>query len=238
MLVVEGYLYANRTLDTIRIAETANGDRPFYPGPVLGADVSLETNGVTYKLTGLEGRPGIYTYTGSNLVIKPGATYHLTVKSGDRALAAQTAIPSSPPNPALTNDTIIVTGTVTPLNISKTYTLLTWNQTASYTFIMRKYTEKDTVTIDLPGFGIDHYTPYYLQKPFNGSFAVIPMTDFRYYGTYKFIICQVNDDFLKLFEEPGGTQLPGPVQTNIDGGYGIFTGISCDTVTLEVVKGE
>lgn len=235
-LIIQSYLYANKRFDTLRIAEFVAGDIPFFSRPVIHADVVIETPENSFRLTDLQGHSGIYYYSGSDFIIKPGTSYTLTVKYNNYVIIAQASIPAKSSEPILLNDTIIVTNTVTSKNIDQSFATLKWNQVTDYSFIISDYEEKDTLPIDIYSSINSSYVPYYFQRPFNGNSVTMQMYDFKYYGSYNILICQVTDDFMKLFDEPTGTQVPTLIQDNIRGGYGIFTGVYCDTVKLKVLK--
>lgn len=234
-IIVEAYLYVNRPFDSIKITETVSSEMPFFSNPVINAEVVIESAEKKYRLSDLPNHPGIYQYTGNDFTIEPNTCYNLTVEYKNYELLAQTVTPSGSSCPVLSNDTLVPVETVTPKDIYNTYAVLSWKSLTDYTFIMKNYIEKDTVPIEFSSFINSTYLPYYLQQPFLGSVVVIQMQDFKYYGKYKMVVCQVNEDFVNLFEESDERPI-SLMQENINGGLGIFTGIYSDTVLINVVK--
>jgi hypothetical protein len=235
-LVVEGYLYANRPLDSIRIVETVPSDIPFNTVPVINADVVLKIGERQFKLIEFQNRPGVYHDEGNDCLILPNTNYKLTVRYKNYVLTAQTYILSDSAKPYLSKDTIVVTKIMSSLNYNKSYSLLSWYKQTDYSFIVENYEKTGSSPVEIQPLSATKYVPYYLQRPFDGNFISMQTYDFKYYGTYNICILQVHEDFKKLFDEPRNTQLPYPPQENITGGFGIFTGIYCDTVRLTVVK--
>ena len=61
--------------------------------------------------------------------------------------------------------------------------------------------------------------------------------DLTQYGTYQIIVYRVNPEYAALYETSGSSSVTiSQPPNNIENGLGIFTGISSDTVYLEVVK--
>ncbi len=61
--------------------------------------------------------------------------------------------------------------------------------------------------------------------------------DLTQYGTYQVIIYRVNPEYAALYQTSGSSSVTiSQPPNNIENGLGIFTGISSDTVFLEVVK--
>ena len=67
--------------------------------------------------------------------------------------------------------------------------------------------------------------------------AVNARRDLTQYGTYQIIVYRVNPEYAALYETSGSSSVTiSQPPNNIENGLGIFTGISSDTVYLEVVK--
>ena len=61
--------------------------------------------------------------------------------------------------------------------------------------------------------------------------------DLVQFGTYQIIIFRVNPEYAALYESSGNSSVTiSQPPNNIENGLGIFTGISSDTVFLEVIK--
>jgi len=235
-LIVEGYLYANRPFDSIRIGEAIPTGKPLELKPIINADAEISTDNQSYKLTGLQGHPGVYRYQGSDFIIEPGISYTLSVSIGNRKLTAWTSVPVKSSGPKFSKDTIYSSGNNNPESVALSYSILTWDPVTEYSFIIRKYLNTDSAIIDSNS--LNSYVPYYLQKPFNGNIVSMQIYDFRYFGSYNIIICQVNKEFEQLLNQSSGIENPIIPQENISGGYGIFTGIYCDTVKLKILRGK
>jgi len=236
-LVVQGYLYANRAFDSIKLVNAISSDKPFNSNPVINAKVVIKTAETSYELTGIQNHPGVYYYPGNNFIVRPDSNYTLTIAFNGQTITAITNIPAKSSHPKLSNDTIYTTNNVTSSNISSTYATLSWQSGTNYTFIILNYLEKDTVPNNLVSH--ENYVPFYLQQPLpDENVLSIQMSDFNYLGAYNIIVCQVNNDFTNLFNGLSGNGLVYASGNNITGGYGIFTGLYTDTIKLMVVKGN
>ncbi|MBI9034302.1 MAG: DUF4249 family protein [Bacteroidales bacterium] len=62
---------------------------------------------------------------------------------------------------------------------------------------------------------------------------------FQFFGTHRVILYKLNPEYSLLYEDSGSSSqnMTNPI-TNIENGYGIFTGINSDTLFIEVYKAD
>ena len=72
-----------------------------------------------------------------------------------------------------------------------------------------------------------------------GTGATLSSMDFNYYGTYHISVIHICYEYA-VMSQGGGTSSSTLVDMkgNIDGGYGLFTGISSVTTSISVVQGS
>lgn len=72
-----------------------------------------------------------------------------------------------------------------------------------------------------------------------GTSATFSSSDFNYYGTYYVSVIHINHEYAVMSQ--GGSTSSATlvdVKGNVDGGYGVFTGISAVTETVKVSQGS
>ena len=68
-------------------------------------------------------------------------------------------------------------------------------------------------------------------------YAINALRDLTQFGTYRIIVYRVNPEYAALYETAGTSSISiASPPSNIENGLGIFTGVSSDTVYLEVIK--
>ena len=68
-------------------------------------------------------------------------------------------------------------------------------------------------------------------------YAISTRRDLTQFGTYRIIVYRVNPEYAALYETSGTSSVSiATPPSNIENGLGIFTGVSSDTVYLEVIK--
>ena len=90
LIVIEGNVVNVTGVQTVAISKTVSyNDANVYPA-VTGANVTIAANNVTYTLK--ETQPGQYTVT--NMKVKTGQEYVLSVKSGDKVYTSSSVMPA------------------------------------------------------------------------------------------------------------------------------------------------
>jgi hypothetical protein len=257
LIVVEGYLYAGRPVDSIRISQAVyfNSSDTVFHG-VSDASVSIVSNGITYNLQPSV-RQGYYNYPGNNLTINAGGTYSLNIIYNNQQITSQTTVPASASGLKITENTLSVDTTLTMRELRDSSLLVSWsNPNRDYYFVILE--NKDSILTPVrvsttsggfgyggfPGTGTGTGTINLARR-----FQTRPTQDSLYrislfstvgnYGHYVFKLYKVTKDYASLYQSStqNTINLNEPF-TNISNGLGIFTSFSvCDSISF-VVKNK
>ena len=75
------------------------------------------------------------------------------------------------------------------------------------------------------------------EPEISNFYAISTRRDLTQFGTYRIIVYRVNPEYAALYETAGTSSISiASPPSNIENGLGIFTGVSSDTVYLEVIK--
>jgi hypothetical protein len=227
--VVEGYLFAGEPA-SVHIGQLIpfRGDVSFNLDSAditrLNVEITDLTDDLTYTLTSQGG--GVYT--DSTLLPAAGHAYQLQFTYNDQLVSATTEIAASPQGVTFSKSSITVTsfgGGMFGGGVSGGTTGITvgWdNPDAEYYAITIESTDPNRAYI------MDSTASFVLPSTLTtaDSAEISPM-QFRYTGKHRVRLCRVQPEYVVFFGERGrsASQLV-EVHANIDGGFGIFTGIS------------
>ncbi|MBK6344931.1 MAG: hypothetical protein IPF68_03165 [Bacteroidales bacterium] len=178
-------------------------------------------------------------YIDSSILVKESDIFNLSFTFNSKEVSAYTYIPSKPENvtqsavkvyvPRMDSASGPPTGTMSdPVEIS-------WsNEDESYYLVV---VENIETTLD-PIFDFDDDDRpgnRFRKSPTNSAFESIRPMDFQYFGTHRIIVYHVLPDYAALYDQnsTSSMNLTNP-STSISNGYGIFTGMSSDTLYIEV----
>ena len=255
LIVVEGYLYAGKPVDSIRLSQAVyfNSSDTVFHG-VSNAAVSIITNGTTYKLQPSINQ-GYYYYPGNNLAINPGETYSLSITYNNQQITSQTTVPGNASGLKISENTLLVDTTLTMRELRDSSLLVSWNNpNKDYYFVILE--NKDSiltpVKVSTSSGGFGGYGGYsgsgtgtinlarrFQTRPIQDSlYRVYLFTTVGNYGNYEFKLYKVTKDYASLYQSStqNSINLNEPF-TNINNGLGIFTAFSvCDSISFEVKK--
>lgn len=214
--------------------------------------ITVTSNNQIYVLNPV----GDGTYVDSNLIVSADQYYNLNFTFNDKEVKAYTYIPSKPTNATQSASEIQIqrlttTGSAGPSGGggspssgggppsggfgSSESIKITWDNTDnSYYLIVVENVE--SVLDPIRDFGEDGPPPNLFRKqPSSSSSEEIRTIEFQYYGKHRIIINHVLPDYAALYNESSTSSqnLTNP-STSITNGYGIFTGISSDTLWVTV----
>jgi len=223
-----GLVYVSRILpfsdDTVNIKEMIPG-------------LDLYINGI--RLTEID--TGVYKFELTDgSAISVDSTYTLSFEYGGNEVTASTVIPAKPAGFTSSESTIYATrilddSTFAPGSMMDEVELTWDNDDASYHYLMVEYLEDSADYINANMADMD--IPFnQATSPTRETYFKIGMQNIRFFGSYRIVLLKVNDEFNDAFTRNGtnSNNLVNP-NTNITNGYGLFTGVSSDTVFLEVV---
>ena len=192
-------------------------------------------------------------YANADLVIESEAVYRMDFQWEGEIVAAETYIPAKKEASLSATEVslqkIEFTGggfggggfgggqNITPIDIS-------WNNTEGdyYYVVINNIEENPEYVNDIiaqfedDNGGRRRFT--FISEPqIMDVYSINPQRELTQYGTHQIVIYRVNPEYAALYESSGNTTI-SLVQppTNVENGLGILTGISSDTVYLEVKK--
>lgn len=239
--VIEGYLFAGQTLDSLKISQSFSYSQSESEIVFLeGLDVTLSDGNSQYILTSLGN--GIYQNT--DVLLETEKSYNLEFTWEGKLVSADTYIPGK--REAILSVPEIE---VPKIEIGESNTILreidpveiTWeNNEGDYYYVLVKNLEDDPEYVNessaVNGGG---FRPVFISEPkITDLHEINVFRDLIQYGTYEVIVSRVNPEYAALYESSGSStiSLEEVTTTNIKNGLGIFTGVSSDTLYLEVIK--
>ena len=217
------------------IEEEYTGDRT-----VDTANVYIHHQGVDYLLTPSQSEPGKYISADSNLKTIVDGSYSLSfIYNGDE-VTASTSIPSKPSNTVISSPNLYIDPTIVgPGSATNPITVSWGNPENSYHLIVVEYTEPSYSPINenLSEESFENFKKVSTEPVLSNSLDLDTRQHLLFFGTYRIITYKVNTEYVNLYENisQNTLNLTEPL-TNVKNGQGIFTGMSSDTLWLEVVK--
>jgi hypothetical protein len=231
--IVEAYLAPN-TVATVHItteilytsSETSKG--------IDNLNVIISCNGTNYTL--ISQGSGYYV-ADTSLHIVVGNTYYLEFEYNNEVVTSSTIIPAKPTGFTESANSIVVQqfdpGSTTMPTFPDPIELDWNNANHEYYILVVKCIETTLVPTDT----VNANKPAFRTEPTQSNTYKIQPMQFKYYGTHQIILYKLNAEYAALYNDNGSNSLnlTSPV-TNITNGFGIFTGISADTLHIEVTN--
>jgi len=240
--VVEGFLHANQPIDSLKITQSFSYTQLETEVITLDdLDVSISDLNTQYNLTSM----GNGFYQNLDVLIEYDKTYRLEFAWEGEIVAAETYIPLK--KEAQLSVEVVelekvelgtmggggMPGEVDPIEI-------TWeNNEGDYYYIVIENLEEDpeyvnenfatVVNGDRPRF------VFITEPQISNFYAIDARRELTQYGQHQIIVYRVNPEYAALYESSGNSTLSlEQPPTNVENGLGIFTGVSSDTLYLEV----
>lgn len=238
--VVCCYLSADESpILTVQKLIPFQSDAQFSDEDVNDLDITItdETAGKDYLLAGRgEGK-----YANTDLIVQSGHEYSLSFGYDGVLVTAVTTVPSVPDEVSFSATKIEVMGFQPPPPMSRASSggiEISWKNDEGDYYIVEGKTSSTNPVMDIEDdedMPLKSFKLNYTQ----GTSATLSSSDFNYYGTYHISVIHVNQEYA-VMTQGGSTSSTTlvDVKGNIDGGYGIFTGISSVTRTITVAKGS
>jgi hypothetical protein len=235
--IVEAYLIPGEEV-TISVSQPLpfSDDTNVYQEAISGLQIIISEDSEAYLLSdSLE--PGIYTHNNEKFLPEEGSSYSMYFVYRNDTIKASTIIPSKPNDFSISDNNIQMDkieegdfgfGFTDPIE-------LTWsNPDGSNHFVFIEYLDSVKNLINLNFDTAD--VPRISNSPIltEAGYSLRPM-EIYFFGIYRIVLFKVNQEYADLFEgnDQSSIELTNP-NTNIEGGYGIFTGLNSDTVFLTV----
>ncbi|MEL7123649.1 MAG: DUF4249 family protein [Bacteroidota bacterium] len=239
-ITVEAFLHAGQALDTVTFSKVI----PFDSVEALVApnDLSpivIDEDGFSYPLYYL-GENGKYGNT--ELIIETEKSYRLELDYKGQTISAETFIPTAPQNITLTDTLIRRTKIIDftdlfdqelpqPIEVE-------WEtEENAWYFVEVRSIEDDPEPINqlFEEEDIDFSRPTFITEPTTDPYYLINLREITHFGKYEVIVYRVNAEYVALYED--NTASAGSlneIRTNVQNGFGIFTGVNSTRRYFEV----
>ena len=231
--VVESYLYAGDSVISVKVTKALPFSEDTLDATEYITSLTLQVNGKTLAET----EPGIYRLSLGSGRIQPDSSYTLKFRFFSDTISSKTSIPAKPTNLRI-SATTIYTSRITstggfPGNPMEDVSLSWDNTDASYYYLTIEYLES---TFDYINTAMETYDLPRAQSisPLQSAGTRLGR-NLQFFGHYRIVLFKVNKDFADLYQHitSNSNNITNPV-TSITNGYGVFTGMSSDTVILQV----
>ena len=199
--------------------------------------ISDQTSSKEYQLSST----GEGTYGNADLIAEEGHEYSLSFDYDGVPVTAVTTVPSAPEGVSFSATEIEVMSFSAPQPMSRAPSEgieITWKNDEGDYYIVEGKTGSTNPVIDVED-DEDMPAKSFKLNYTQGTSATLSSSDFNYYGKYYVSVIHINQEYA-VMSQGGSTSSTTLVDMkgNIDGGYGIFTGISSVTRTISVAKGS
>lgn len=241
--VVEAYIIAGQTVDSIRVTQSINysGQDTLLPLDDLAITLSDDTHSVDLTPIG----NGYYQHP--DLIIQANTSYALAFPLNDMTVVATTFVPAQRAveisHTEISMEQIDEFGfganqEVDPIEIS-------WeNPEGDYYYVVVENIDENPEYInlilqevieaqggELPRFG------FITEPQITNQYPINTRQEIQQFGLHRVIVFRVNPEYAALYESASNSSLSlSEPPSNVENGLGIFTGVSADTVYFEVKK--
>ena len=232
--VVESYIYAGDSVLKVKVSKLL----PISDDTI---DLNESVSGLNLLVNGkslTETDPGTYELSLGSQRIKPGESYSVKFLYFSDTVSAVTTIPQKPSgftSSATTLYTSRITSTSGYPSGQMAEAELSWdNPDESYYYLTVQYLDSVPDYINYKMADLD--LPVKLSEPPTQTAGMrIGMRNLNFFGSYRLVLFKVNSDFTRLYEHvtSNSNNITNPV-TTLSNGYGVFTGMSTDTIYLQV----
>lgn len=237
--IVEGYLSAGNPVDSLRVTQSYSyGQMEEEIITLNDLSIRITNDNNQYELTSI----GNGYYQNTNLIIDAGKSYQLEFERDGEIISAETYVPDYNAVSISTNQVelikievgVLPTGGITipdPVELS-------WNnENGDYYYVVIKNIETDPEYVNDNIAQFEGQLQFITEPQVSNFYAIRTQRELRQFGTYQIIVFRVNPEYAALYESSGNSTLSlEEPASNIVNGLGIFTGVSSDTLYLEVTK--
>jgi hypothetical protein len=235
--IVESYLYTGDSVITIKVTKLLPYSDDTTDAVEYISGLHLQINGSDLTET----RTGIYTLPLGTERIQSGETYVLKFQYFSDTVSSITTVPDKPVNFSISSNTIYAdritsAGGGMPSGPPADITLSWDNPDGSYYYVVIEYLESTRDYINYRSKSLDLSDTTSIA-PTNASETRLGTRNLYFFGSYRIVLFKVNKDFADLYQQTAvnSNNIITPV-TNINNGFGVFTGMAGDTVYLEVLE--
>jgi len=237
--IVEGYLSAGNPVDSLRVTQSFSYGQVEEEIITLNdLNIRITNDNNQFELTSI----GNGYYQNTNLIIDAGKNYQLEIERGGKIISADTYVPEYNATSISTTQVglkkivagVFPTGGIIipdPVEVS-------WNnENGDYYYVLIKNIETDPEYVNENIAQFDGQLQFISEPLISDFYAIRTQRELLQFGTYQIIVFRVNPEYAALYESSGSSTLSlEEPPSNIVNGLGIFTGVSSDTLYLEVTK--
>ena len=200
----------------------------------LDITVTDVTVGKDYVLSSLGGG----SYGNEDLVVEVGHEYSLSFEYDNVPVSSSTVVPTMPQDVSFSSTTIEVMSFQPMSKAPGAGIEISWKNDEGDYYIVEGRTSSTSPVMDVED-DDDMPLKSFKQNYTQGTGTTLSSSDFSYYGTYQISVIHINEEYA-VMSQGGSTSSATLVDMkgNIDGGYGIFTGISSVTRNVKVSQGS
>lgn len=244
--VVEAYLFAGQPTDSVRIIQSYSYVRENTDLITLNElDVQISDGQQSYDLE--HSTEGIYQ--NPDFIPQSGATYVLTFDHNGETVRSETYVPQK--QPISISKASVRLEKIRDINDlinsgfggNQDAIEVVWdNSEGDYYYVVIENIEDNPEFVNdlLAEFQANGNARRFFQitePEISDFYAINALRDLTQFGTYRIIVYRVNPEYAALYETSGTSSVSiATPPSNIENGLGIFTGVSSDTVYLEVIK--
>lgn len=214
------------------------GDATFSDEDIDKLEITITdvTTGTVYTLSSL----GEGSYRNDGLIVESGHEYRLDFTYDNVPVTSTTTVPSAPEDVTFSSTSIeVMSFPGMPMGKGPDEGIeISWKNDEGDYYIVEGKTGSDDPIIEIDE---DEEMPSrsFKQNYTQGTGTTLSSSDFNYYGTYNVSVIHINQEYA-VMSQGGSTSSTTltDVKGNIDGGYGIFTGISSVTRKVKVFQGS
>lgn len=199
----------------------------------LAITVSDETSGDSFVLESIGGGE----YTNDGLVAVAGHTYRLDFDYDGEHVSATTTVPATPEDVKFSSNTISVFGFPASASVRAPGdgVEITWSNPGGDYFIVEGVTQSDNYIND-PDEGEEEPSRSFNLDYTQGESVTLTSGNFNYYGDYAVSVLRVLPEYAAISQGSSSSSTSSlvDVRGNIEGGYGIFTGVGRVSGTIRV----
>lgn len=237
--VVKAYLFAGQPLDSIKIRQSiSNASEDSVAIAIENVDVTISTDTETYPLEHV----GMGVYQNLNVLVDVNQSYSLEFEHNEEVISAETYVPDFREATISTTEITmdkIEAGTMPNFGELPDPIELEWdNSEGEYYYVVVQNIEDDPESINELFEGGGRAFRFTSEPQAMDFYAIDPRRELQQFGMHQIIVFRVNPEYAALYETSGTTSTTiAQPPTNIENGLGIFTGVSSDTLLLNVKKG-
>lgn len=243
--VVEGYLHAGHPVDSIKITQSISYSQADTNLIYLDElEIMIKENDNTFPLYAI----GNGIYQNLDLLPEHDKNYELEFTLDGKTISASTYIPEKKEVgisvTSIDMEKVELGSFGNPGSLSLDPIEITWdNEEGNYYYVFIKNIEENPEYINENVLQFQEENGGQLRFVFisepqiTDTYNINARRELTQFGTHQIIVFRVNPEYAALYESSGNsTQSLEEPPTNINNGLGIFTGVSSDTVYLEVNK--